>query len=484
MTDDVADGWHSPEDRKLMVRAVARMSDACEAPDLTPECPFFEFTTDGQPVCAEQCQDLIARYPGDLVTSDRVGLGVGLAATRRRPRRGPAPDEMAYDASQVRLEDLGRDLQDWRFGSLLLVARERAYSPAGEHLNDEVPTSALIGEIARRGIDPHLVVPLGLARDRVNAVGVGLLLSRDGHADAVRAAISLDVDGWMRLLREFGGVADGDRPYFNARGRKALLGWLQSGDAERALSDVRPSVADLEAGLRFEAAEMLVLDAQWMIERFTATYLADWSSTSLTREWRFIKAQRAGCCPPGLMRERRIDPVALSGALADEHCSREENADEAEQSWTPTHFKSMAVRRLREGRPEAAAEVLRVLNQLQPGDAEVHNDLGFCLLPSDPKAAVPEIRLSLELGSKTPALTALNLGLALHLVQQNDEAVAVVMTVLSEGAGTNEPPCYVWAVGEGELEFRLVDDLMSYGEQLVDHMASCNGGCLLANLLD
>lgn len=133
-----------------MVRAVAKLSAECDAPDLTPECPYFERMADGSPVCGEQCQDLLARYPADQADADRLGLGGGLSASRRtRPRRGPDPGERAYDAGQVRLEDRGKPLSEQRIGALLGVLRSRAVGDLDSQ--DESPLSAVLDELEHRG---------------------------------------------------------------------------------------------------------------------------------------------------------------------------------------------------------------------------------------------------------------------------------------------------------------------------------------------
>lgn len=242
-----------------------------------------------------------------------------------------------------------------------------------------------------------------------------------------------------------------------------------------------PTEADLRGGLQVDIDDELVTEARWMLERFTQTYLRGWSSASRSREWRFLRAHHPGCCPPGLMRQRVIDAQDLAKALADEHCAQEDESSDG-QSWTANHFKSTAIAKLHAGLTEEAANVFRVLSDLDPGDAEARNNLGFCLMPTSPKDAVTYLRESLEKGSPTPTLTQFNLGLTFHLIGENSEALQIVLSALAEGEPSSDTN-YVWVPSDGILEFHPTDDLLGYGEFLVQHMSECEGSCVLQNLV-
>ena len=51
-------------ERQLLVTALVAYSDDCDAPALTPECPFYVETSSG-PSCAEECKDILAKVQGD-----------------------------------------------------------------------------------------------------------------------------------------------------------------------------------------------------------------------------------------------------------------------------------------------------------------------------------------------------------------------------------------------------------------------------------
>lgn len=142
--------WASDPERRLVVRAVAKFSDDCSAPDLTPSCPFYELTSTG-PIWAEQCRDLMERYPADLIRPDHAFLGNALGAVRRpRARHGPDKTDRAFDARERHLSDGKKPLTRWWMTSLLVELLERVTNP-GENTRDAAPTESLLRELSHRG---------------------------------------------------------------------------------------------------------------------------------------------------------------------------------------------------------------------------------------------------------------------------------------------------------------------------------------------
>lgn len=472
-------GWsdeHEVDDveRSLMLRAVARFSDDCEAPELTPECPFYEVGPAG-PVCGEQCQDLIAKFPSDLVRPDSLGLGTGLAARRsRRPRRGPAPDSKAFDAAEVRMSDRSLPLDEQRLPALLGTLRAVATRDPATH---NVDLNELLAEIEHRGVDIRTVARLGLSDDFFRYV-VLTLWSTDAGVGLPEALLkSLQVTGhqWRDVLKEAGGLADtASGAHVNGVGKTLITSWFTQTNIDESLGGRVPSAAELLdlSDHPSDVGDDLVLDAEWLFDRFTKTYTAEWREPSLMREWRYLNTQRVGCCPPGLMRQRMVDELDVARALADEQCNRHE-AEASQPPWR--QLKAQAYAAALEGRVELAADIFGVVAELDPTDNEVMNNLGFCRMPSSPAGAVEALRQATS-NTDTPMLTALNLSLAMHLVGDpaaQDVAEAALGAELVEGRRA-----YVWLINDGGLALELTNDLIQYGETLVDHMGSCHGGCV------
>jgi len=481
VTEDLADGWHSAEDRKLMVRALARFSEECENPELTPECPFYERDAKGNPACAEQCLDLLARYPDDVAPDHVIGLGAGLGARRRRVRRGPPEDEMAYDAAQVALEDAEKPLSEWRFGALMMALRKRARMPLA--VRDDHTSHDLIEEMARRGVDVAVVIPHALGRVRSGAIQMAVLLSGVDDPRSSAGGMTENPSAWLALLESIGGIdrTETGFPIVNPAGARALAGWITTSEPAVVLTDTMPTLDDLLYGLSVDVDDGLRRDGDWLTDRFTETYVHDWTPESRAREWRYIGGQRTGCCPPGLMRQRAIDPNDLAAQMADEHCTDHESRA-SEPSWTPEHFKHVALEHLHAGRRAEAVQVFRVLADLHPADGDIQNNLGFCLIGVDPKGAVEQLRAAIARGTSTTTLTRMNLALAVHLAGDGAEAASLLRTTLAESE-SNESNYFVWRLLDGGVvEFEKTGNILRYGEDLAGHFASCGGGCASAGL--
>lgn len=459
-----------------MVRAVAEFSDRCEAPELTPECPFFDVTNKGDPVCAEQCLDLIAKHPEDLRPPAQVGLGGGLAATERRTRRGPSPEQNAYDAGQAYIEDLGRPIADWRFGSLLRHSRNLAVQP--NEVWEAGPSPAhLLDEIARRGVDGEQVLPRALASDRLHAIYIAFHFDSSGDGEDLMGGFTGRVAEWKTVLAEFDGDAESESAggLMSKSASDAVIGWASNGPAISLLSDVVPTIEDLRAGAGVNQDDDLRAEADWLIDRFTCTYLSEWRPTSMRREWRFIRAQRVGCAPAGLMRERQVKPEELAAALADDACDQQET----QSGWTGTHLKTAAVAKLKVGLDRAASSFLRVVAELEPDKADHKNDLGFCLLKSEPEESLSLLTEALSAGTSNEMLTQLNLALNFHLLGDVAASEVWLHDALSAEVGDG---AFVWRIEDATLNFDWRDNLLLYGEELLHHFSGCEGRCISPEL--
>lgn len=471
-------------DRQMMLRALARYSDECEAPDLTPDCPFFEVIESG-PVCGEQCQDVLAKYPQDHVDPDLLGLGGGLSARRRmRPRRGPPADERAYDAAQIRLEDRDKPLSEQRLGALVGALSLRAMGDL-EQDSDHVDLGRLLEELERRGLQIREIARLGLTREFGHGVGLSVWASQDaGATDVLPARFLAAGEVWRQTLEEVPGtLADSDsdgggQRVLTLRGVNVLSAWFGNTPVETSLSGHIPTAAELRADMSFDADADLVIEAEWLFDRFTKTYTPDWRVRSLRREWRYLHAHLPGCCPPGMMRQRPMESSDVSMAIADADCNRSdtETADARQPSLSKAQLKRLAFDAAMDGRHEHAAGIFQVVSRLDPSDGESTNNLGFCLIPTRAKEAADTLRAARE-STSTPTLTDLNLSLALHLAGDATAGLEQALVAVAE-APDDLDQAWVWHLGDGGLRLELVHDLLDYGIDLIDHMERCPGSCV------
>src|SRR5436309_1653570 len=102
-------------EKEILLHGLREYSDRCEAPKLTPTCPYYQLDRSG-PWCLEQCMDLLAAHP-EPAPPDQLVLTPELAARPRRPRarRGRTGPAKPFDAGELHLEDQANpDLARWQ----------------------------------------------------------------------------------------------------------------------------------------------------------------------------------------------------------------------------------------------------------------------------------------------------------------------------------------------------------------------------------
>ena len=441
------------------------MSAECSLPTLTPECPFYDTTVAGDPACAEQCIDFIARFPQDQANALDVVLGSGLLAQRQGPkRREPDSDSAPFDAGQFMIEDAHRPLSDWRIvslvGALLACVLTPNDSPA--HGPD------VLAELSRRGLDVEQLAPV-LAFRRGMAIGLGISMYHDDQEELGRDFTAFP-DEWRPIAM----AETGDDDELLIRTdltTKVLLGM----GIEACVTDAVPTEEQIKAAATIDFPDKsLLADGSWFVDRFAATYIEHWTSGSRRREWEFIKGKRPGCAPPHFMRARMVASGPLAELVANDFCDTDPEKKRP-RGTSPEQLARLAIDKVTAGEFEQAVALFRAAAALWPERlADIPNNLGFCLIPISPDEAVTTLNGAIS-HTGTPTLTRLNLALALHLVGDEDASLTELASVLqgpkpADGA-------HVWAPSEDAWTFVFVDDLMGYAEDVADHVVRCAGGC-------
>lgn len=138
------------------------------------------------------------------------------------------------------------------------------------------------------------------------------------------------------------------------------------------------------------------IDADWLFDRFTVTYLDDWSTASLRSEWQYLHGELDTPWPKNLTKARRMAEPKLASVIADRllrihdrHRPRVHHFSLTDQLVGP------ALDFLGEGRRIEAAALFEAAIRHDSDDAPAHNNLAFCLLPDRPEAAVSLLERSL-----------------------------------------------------------------------------------------
>lgn len=439
----------SPEERRLLIRALAVFSDACDLPELTPECPYYEYSEQG-PVCAEQCRDLIAANADTLKPTSAFSLGFGLEAIRRRrPRHGPGVDDRAFDAAQIRLEDADKPVGQRRLTSLVSeLATHILVIPDASGL---AACAEVIEELERRQIDVDTMTRSAMAWTVWTSVALLLLGAQVDSPEDRR-------DGWRLLLDSVvpppAGAEDPDDSLpMRINDRRFIYGvaaWVAASPLDELLSKEPPAFLDVDPSDDFVPPRASP-DIHWLIDRFSKTFLHDWKYDSLLYEWEYLHALRPGCASAAAMRERRIDKAELAAAVANESVEMRDSEDMRRKDGRPGDGLSLsscatfAIEALTEGRRGDAIALYSGVQRLLVDDPEVRNNLGFCMLIDDPHAAVAHFMAAVDGDDHEQRENALtNLAFALRSIGDHEGAAEAVATALEEI--DDERSVYMWAI--------------------------------------
>lgn len=512
----------SGPERLIFLEALTSFSDACRAPELTPNCPFYTVGSDG-PVCGEQCKDLLGEHGGQRRSPGVTDLGDGFEVHRRRPRprprRGPADGEPAFDARQLYLADQERPRDSRSVASLIYELQERLYfgPPLDEEDRPEYTYEVLadVDELYRRGIDAERLVRQGLSDLIVTGVSFFALTdvmraqdTADGQARTVNGPWQrllhtshadgapnhwLDVD-WAWLIRRMSAATFASRHVapllppaespaaeddansqalinYAVAGRfpHLLRRWVATAPLEDVLNWHAPDYDAFHAegpeGSRAERGSDQHL-GQWLVDRFSRTYLNDWALDSLKKEWQYLLGNCQGAAPADVMRTRRVRAEEVAATIADLVSKGDPVLPGPPLPTPPEMFKfvRVAVDSLMSGRREDAAALYRGLVQVYPRDPDVVNNYGFCLLADDPATALTWLNRAAALrGSDFDPTNAANRTFALNRLNQFEEALRVAEDLAERGTTCS---AYLWlAKGEDWTLGEHVDALTYTAEQ-------------------
>ncbi len=466
---------------RLLHRALLEFSDACDIPELTPSCPFYQLLPDGSPVCAEECKDILE---GELLSSEQhdvLSLGGEFAARpkrRLRSRRQHVDHQVAFDARQIYLTERARDVSAWSMTSLINGLKIQYAWMAIE--DGDAPdyqfASRIATELSSRGVPPDLVIRQGLYRHITSSIVWHLRNSLRRGFDEL---------GWINLAREVtpdfsedvGGEDSAlERVVFFVN--PYLTRWILFAPLDDLVNHRFDGTADDNKRLGDTLPER-DHDVVWLVDRFTSTYLKQWRRRSLQREWRYMHSQNDGCCPAGYMHERSIDLSALAGVLAEigasqiEHKDQEPGGNSTGRLIRIEQFFPLAVKALGAGDRAEAASIFRMIAKVRPDDREVMNNLGFCILPEEPAEAEALFTSALEdPSSELPiAMTYANLAIARFL--SGDRAGALESLELARTHCAEEDRTfYMWdiaSVRSGNWTMVEIDsDLREYIGELTE----------------
>ena len=263
-------------DAELKIVSLVRYIDACEPDQRHRDCPFA-VEREGKLTCGEECREV-------------------LSSLLRRGRPAAGTSAQSFDARQLRLSEIGSTPDVlWHTSSLLQVvtrvARSSPFLSDGSfNLRRHVDATSALGALGCRGLDPDKLVRRGLAKTLKLTLGAWL----EGRA---RADDSRDngehFNQWREFFEEDATTGDTSPGRYIAvalygQAARRLDGWLESASLDDLLRWRLPDQGLVPLPTEFANEDVELWT--WVVEKFTQTYLKDWSLTSLQCEYRFVQA--------------------------------------------------------------------------------------------------------------------------------------------------------------------------------------------------
>jgi len=338
---------------------------------------------------------------------------------------------------------------------------------------------AATNELTRRGLDADSLVRYGMPNEIAAVLG-GLLMLRDLGIEEPELADQrgVDLEAWraalppVELNTSGGGVSAerlGEIAMAYARIYvPALFSWIASAPLTSLVMLSPPEASQLgHPHPGFNGDTKIREQYAWLVDRFSTPSIRDWLTTSLQYEFRWQDGTQPPPCPLDCMIEREVDKDELNAELA--RRSAHSRGDPDPQSVLASEVDSHARNLVAQGRHHEAAALFEFAALQRPYDADIRNNLGFCLMPENPRAALKELETAAYMGYDHPAVNVYNRACCHLVLEQPRDAMAIseehwAATTLPEAHGAilwRWPPDPDWSLTKVDEPNGALAELMT-----------------------
>ena len=382
-------------------------------------------------------------------------------------------DGWPFDASEALLRDKSEPHARWRTVSLVTALRELVVArTAGDDAarTRREALEATADELRRRGIDVDSLVRYGLLPEIMAIHIVPVIIRRILPADMAEEIVG----------------SEGGYEFVSSRPtlQFAVKGSIKMPDEEmlQAINAVTASTlaiiaqAPLPVLLKVDPEghsdidpegprepDMDMVDVyRWLVERFSETFLEDWSTKSLHQEYRWACANAAAPCPEDLMADRVVNKVDLSNEIAKrvvfpDHSSPQ-NLDPEDQ--LVARMQVYARTLLEQARCREAAALFEFSLQRRPDDPVLLNNLGFCLILEDSRAALYYLEEAARLRYRSLPIVVYNQMCCYYRLSEFRQALRLAERFWPDGHGRGPCSGVIWARDvNNQWQIKSVDDV-------------------------
>jgi len=389
-------------------------------------------------------------------------------------------DDKAFDAVESYLcETESEPSQQWR--TVSLVTAMLGIITHGPEFEMPTPQArqqafkAAADELSRRGLDAVALVRYGMAREVIAPLGAALivgLISDDSPFEGI------DFQSWQTALGLEPPIRGSDPPgpgevtewlsskFFPTISR--MIKWAANASLDE-LVNLTPPTRDVMDSLPPEEPGDRSLREQyrWAVDHFAKTFYRDWQTASLHYELRWLDGDVLPPCPDELMFDRKIPREQITQEIARRVVYKSGQADPGES--LVDEMTRHAEKLLRQGRYREAAAVFEFGVQQRSEDAEVRNNLGFCLIPVEPREALDHLKAAANMGYEPSATNAYNQMCCYVEIGRSRAALNIADSEYKKPRA-KPTPAFLWQSHEGRWELfnseKPLDDIAVYAAEI------------------
>jgi hypothetical protein len=385
-------------------------------------------------------------------------------------------DSKAFDAAEAYLREEGSEpCPESRTVSLVTGLRALLSRSPGPGEKVALADRARLirqcsGELTRRGLDGPSLIRYGLAEEVLGPLIAALLLQAAfGAGDAVEGIAAAS---WCTAL---GIETPGPRfPWPTAEEASKrfeelvvpaiprLLRWVCWASLDEIISLKSPDAGRLGGSRDAEVAEQY----RWLVDHFSSTYYHQWETSSLHCGLRLLDGDLLPPCAASLMEDRCVDRGGLLEEIAKRAVYRTSqeptvvyaSSYPALEESVKDEVTRQALLMLHEGRHLEAAAVFEFGTRQLPDDADVRNNLGFCLIPVDPVQALRHLEKASGMGYRPAVTNAYNMMCCLIATGRPDDALVVASRVWTAVSADQERALLWERCDDTNWQLLLTDD--------------------------
>jgi hypothetical protein len=337
---------------------------------------------------------------------------------------------------------------------------------------------AAADELTRRGLDASSLVRYGMwdvvASSILNALAQSTVAgqTRPGGVSSTTADV-----WWTALdLPERPTLPDTPAPAqiqtllreIIAPSLPRIMGWISTAPID-SLLEMTPPSGTLPDYPDDSFPEELQARYAWAVDHFSSTFYSEWSTSSLHYAYRWLSGHEIPPCNPDLMCDRRIESDKLNAEIARRAATRKPRPDQRPMIDTllANEMVEYAISLLKVKRFNEAAAIFEFAASQKPYDGYFQNNLGFCLIPSDPQRALVHLRVAAEMNYPRPAVNVYN-QMCCHIgLRRIREALALAGNTWTDIQSVRPHGATLWKREEASGDwviFYTEDDRMSVAE--------------------